>query len=307
MEGRMRPAISLDKVVKVFGEHRAVDGLSFDVPEGAVFGLLGRNGAGKTTTIRMIMDIIRPDSGHVTVLGESMNEAVKDRVGYLPEERGLYPKMKVLELLEFKGSIKGLNLADARKKASRWLDRLELGNWKDSKVQDLSKGMQQKVQFIAAVLSKPDLLILDEPFSGMDPVNQDLFKDLLLEANQAGATIVLSTHVMDSAEKLCQEIALIDDGHAVLNGSLEAIKGKFGQNSLVVEFEGDGSFLRGLPGVEKVNQHVRYVEIEMAPGTDAQEILRASLDRIRVRRFEQVAPTLHNIFVQQVGTEAQDA
>lgn len=302
----MQAALSLDRLVKVFGEHRAVDGLSFEVPSGSIFGLLGRNGAGKTTTIRMIMDIIRPDSGQVFVLGNPMDAATKDRIGYLPEERGLYPKMKVIDLLEFQGSIKTLSPAEARKIGTRWLDRLELAEWKDRKVQELSKGMQQKVQFISAVFTKPDLLILDEPFSGMDPVNQDLFKDLLLEIHRAGTTIIFSTHVMASAEELCQEIALINHGAVVLNGTLEAIKGRFGQNSLLMEFDGDGSYLEKLPEVKAVSGHARYAEIEMHEGADAQNILRASIDRVRVRRFELVSPTLHNIFLQQVGTETQD-
>ena len=224
----MESAVSLSGLVKTFKEHRAVDGLSFEVPAGEIFGLLGRNGAGKTTTIRMIMDIIRPDSGRIRVLGQDMHDGLKDRIGYLPEERGLYPKMKIQEVLIFQGSIQGLTRADARSRVGGWLERLELGKWADKKVEDLSKGMQQKLQFIAAVIAEPELLILDEPFSGMDPVNQELFKDLILELNRKGCTIIFSTHVMDSAERLCQEIALIDKGRAVLNGTVRSIKQQFG-------------------------------------------------------------------------------
>ncbi len=303
----MESAVSLSGLVKTFTDHRAVDGLSFEVPAGGIFGLLGRNGAGKTTTIRMIMDIIRPDSGRVRVLGQDMHDGLKDRIGYLPEERGLYPKMKIQEVLTFQGSIQGLTRADARSRVGGWLERLELGKWGDKKVEDLSKGMQQKLQFIAAVIAEPELLILDEPFSGMDPVNQELFKDLILELNRKGCTIIFSTHVMDSAERLCQEIALIDKGRVVLGGTVQSIKQRFGSNSLQLEFEGDGAFLASLPAVERVDEYGQYVELTLTKDGDAQEILRAGQERLRIRRFEVVTPTLHNIFIQQVGGEADDA
>jgi len=303
----MEPAISLSKLKKSFGDHAAVDGLSFDVPQGSIFGLLGRNGAGKTTTLRMIMDIIRPDSGEVRVLGHPLNDRTKDRLGYLPEERGLYPKMKVIEMLEFQGSIKGMAPGEARSRAATWLERMELGDWKEKKVEELSKGMQQKVQFIAAVLHEPELLILDEPFSGMDPVNQDLIKDLILEINRAGCSVIFSTHVMDSAERLCREIALIDDGKVVVDGALATIKHGFGDNSLRLEYEGDGSFLAELPQVQRIDDYGQYVEIQLTSGDEAQQLLEAAVDRLRIRRFEIVAPTLHNIFIQLVGHRETDA
>jgi ABC-2 type transport system ATP-binding protein len=303
----MESAVSLDGVVKTFGDHRAVDGLSFDVPTGVVFGLLGRNGAGKTTTIRMMLDIIRPDAGRVEVLGRPTGDGTKDRLGYLPEERGLYPKMKVREMLAFQGAIKGLTHAEAARRSAAWLERLELGEWRDKKVEELSKGMAQKVQLIAAVLAEPELLILDEPFSGMDPVNQDVFKDLILELNRSGSTVVFSTHVMESAERLCREIALIDKGRAVLDGSIASIKQQFGMNSLRLEYDGDGAFLRELPQVEQLHDYGQFVELQLARGADEQEILRAAVGRVRIRRFEIVAPSLHNIFVQQVGRESGHA
>jgi len=303
----MDSAISLRGIAKTFGEHRAVDGVSLEVPRGLIFGLLGPNGAGKTTTIRMVMDIIRPDSGEIRVLGRPPGDGVKDKVGYLPEERGLYRKMKVIEMLEFQGSLRGASPADARKEAARWLERLELGAWGDKKVEELSKGMQQKVQFVAAVLGTPEMLILDEPFSGMDPVNQNLFKDVLLDLHRSGLTIVFSTHQMDTAERLCREIALINRGRVVLSGPLQQVKERFGTNTVLLEFEGEGGFLKTLPGVERVDEYGGYQEIRLRTGADPQTVLAAAIGKLRIRRFEVVAPTLHNIFIEQVGPEVVHA
>jgi ABC-2 type transport system ATP-binding protein len=297
----METAVSLYDIRKTFGTHKAVDGLSFEIPRGTVFGLLGRNGAGKTTTIRMILDIIRPDSGSIEILGRPMDATVKDRLGYLPEERGLYPKMKVLDMLEFFGSVKGLKPAEARKRALPWLERLELGEWKDKKVEDLSKGMQQKAQFISTILADPDVLILDEPFSGMDPVNQEIFRGILEEISSGGTTLIFSTHVMESAEKLCNQIALIDKGRAVLAGSLASIKEKFGANTIQLEFDGDGSFLEQLPGVERMQRYERFVEVNLTDEHSPQQLLETAAGRLQVRRFEVMEPTLHNIFIDQVG------
>ena len=303
----MEPAVSLRDLVKTFGPHRAVDGISLEVTRGLIFGLIGPNGAGKTTTIRMILDIIRPDSGEVRVLGLPAGGSARDKVGYLPEERGLYRKTKVLEMLEFQGAIKGASPAAARREAAGWLDRLGLGDWKDRKVEDLSKGMQQKVQFVGAVMGKPELLILDEPFAGLDPVNQNLFKDVMLDLNRAGATIVFSTHQMETAERLCREIALINRGRIVLGGALAAVKSRFGKNSVLVEYDGDGGFLRSLPGVARVDDYGGYREVRLRDGADPQALLRALVERVAVRRFEIVEPTLHNIFIEQVGEKPADA
>ncbi len=294
-------ALTLRHLVKTFDAFRAVDDLSLEVPRGHIFGLIGPNGAGKTTIIRMIMDIIRPDAGEIRILGEDIREKVKDRIGYLPEERGLYKKMKVIEMLEFQGSIKGAKPAAARKEAAGWLERLGIGEWKDKKVEELSKGMQQKVQFTAAVLGKPELLILDEPFSGMDPVNQNLFRDIILELARSGGTILFSTHQMDTAERLCREIALINRGGVVLSGALSDVKERFGKNSVLMEVDGDGSFLKAVPGVARVEDSGQYLEIRLEPGADPQRLLKAAVDRMRVRRFEIVAPTLHDIFIELVG------
>jgi ABC-2 type transport system ATP-binding protein len=303
----MESAISLRGVTKAFGDFRAVNEIDLEVPAGDVFGLLGPNGAGKTTSIRMIMDIIRPDTGEVHVFGEKLADGTKDRIGYLPEERGLYRKMKLLDMLEFQGAIKGMTPSAARASAGKWLDRLELGAWKDKKVEELSKGMQQKAQFVAAVLAKPDLLILDEPFSGMDPVNQDLFKDVIVELNRAGTSILFSTHQMDTAERLCKRIALINHGKVAVSGVLSEVKAGFGKNSVLMDFDGDGSFLGSLPGVARVDDYGQYQEIRLAPGADPQELLRASVGRLKIRRFEIVSPTLHNIFIELVGGEQAHA
>ena len=303
----MEAAVSLRHLVKTFGTHRAVDDVSLEIASGIIFGLIGPNGAGKTTTIRMILEIFRPDSGEIRVLGLPSGNVARDRIGYLPEERGLYRKSKVLEMLEYQGSIKGLTPATARREASGWLDRLDLGDWKQRKVEELSKGMQQKVQFIGAILGRPGLLILDEPFSGLDPVNQNLFKDVILELNREGATVIFSTHVMETAERLCRDIALLNRGKIVLQGTLASVKSGFGKNSVLVEFEGDGSFLASLPGVARVDDYGRYREVRLHKDADPQTLLRAALEHGAVRRFEIVEPTLHNIFIEQVGGRPADA
>jgi ABC-2 type transport system ATP-binding protein len=297
----MDTAIALRDVVKEFDGFRAVDGISFDITAGGIFGLLGPNGAGKSTTIRMIIDIIRPDSGTISVLGRSSQGNVRHSIGYLPEERGLYKKMKVLDMLEFLGSLTGSSPRDARKESQGWLERLEIADWATKKIEELSKGMQQKIQFAAAVLGKPPILILDEPFSGMDPVNQNLFKDTILDINRQGTTIVFSTHQMETAERLCKEIALINKGKLVLSGSLAKVKAGFGKNSLLIEYEGDGSFLRALPGVAAVDAYGSYSEIRLDSGADPQSVFTAIAGRLRVSKFEIVAPTLHNIFIEMVG------
>ena len=297
----MQVAISLREVVKAFDTFRAVDGLTLDIPAGGIFGLLGPNGAGKSTTIRMIMDIIRPDTGEITVLGRPAAENVRNHVGYLPEERGLYKKMKVLDVLEFQGSLKGSAPREARKEAETWLEKLEIADWGPKKVEELSKGMQQKIQFAAAVLGKPEILILDEPFSGMDPVNQNLFKDRILELNRQGTTIVFSTHQMETAERLCKAIALINRGQLVLSGPLSEVKAGFGKNSVLLEYEGDGSILGALPGVARIDEYGSYSELRLETGADPQRLLESIVGRLRVRKFEIVAPTLHNIFIEKVG------
>jgi ABC-2 type transport system ATP-binding protein len=253
-------AVVLEGVTKRFDTLTAVSNLSLGIREGAVFGLLGPNGAGKTTSLRMIMRVLIPDEGSIQVLGEPVSERTQDLVGYLPEERGLYAKMKVREVLRFLGALKGLSETEAAQRAQSWLERLELAAWLEKKIQDLSKGMQQKVQFIATVIHKPPLLILDEPFAGLDPVNAGLIKDIMLELRDQGSTIILSTHRMEQVEMMCDAICLINKGCNVLNGDLRAIKQSYGKNTLRMEYSGDGDFLEGPGLVEKVNRFGAVVE-----------------------------------------------
>jgi ABC-2 type transport system ATP-binding protein len=237
-------------------------------------------------------------------MGKSSRENIRNHVGYLPEERGLYKKMKVLDMLEFLGTLTGSSPGDARRESQGWLERLEIADWAERKIEELSKGMQQKIQFAAAVLGKPKVLILDEPFSGMDPVNQNTFKDAILEINRGGTTIIFSTHQMETAERLCKEIALINKGKLVLSGPLAKVKEGFGKNSLLIEYEGDGAFLEGLPGVARVDAYGSYSEMRLEAGADPQSIFRSVAGRLTVKKFEIVAPTLHNIFIEKVGATA---
>jgi ABC-2 type transport system ATP-binding protein len=297
-------AISVERVTKRFDQHVAVDGISFAVARGAVYGLLGPNGAGKTTTIRMILDIIRPDEGKITILGGAPGSAITDRIGYLPEERGLYPKMKTGEHLAFLAEIKGVPRREAASAIASWMERLGIASWKDRKVDELSKGMQQKLQFIGTIIHRPEVLILDEPFSGLDPVNTDLFKDTILDLNRQGTTVIFSTHVMEQVEKMCQGICLINRSKVVAEGPLSDVKKRYGANTVVLGFSGDGSFLRSLPGVAKANLHPNFAELRMSDGQDPSGILAAAMARVSVRRFEIVEPTLHSIFVDLVGGES---
>jgi len=293
-------AIRLSGVTKAFAGHVAVKDLSLDVPRGSVFGLLGPNGAGKTTTLRMVMNVQGPDSGSIEILDRAADDAARDRVGYMPEERGLYPRMVVEEQLLFMAEIKGTRRADAARRLPSWLERMGLAGWGKRKLNELSKGMQQKAQFIATVLHDPEILILDEPMSGLDPVGTDLMRDLLREMSRAGKTIVLSSHQMETVERLCDSIALIDRGVKLLDGAVLDVKRRYGKNAIVLAYDGDGAFLSALPGVAKVTDSGRHVEIRMGDGADPQELLREAAARLRVSRFEIVEPSLHEIFVDQV-------
>jgi ABC-2 type transport system ATP-binding protein len=300
-------AIRLSGVSKAFAGHRAVEELSLSVPRGAAFGLLGPNGAGKTTTLRMILNVLGPDSGTIEILGRPANQETRDRIGYMPEERGLYPRMVVEEQLLFFAELKGVPRKEAARRLTPWLERLGLAEWRQRKLNELSKGMQQKAQFIATVLHEPDILILDEPLSGLDPVGVNVMRDVFVDLRRQGKTVVLSSHQMETVERLCDAIALIHRGRKVLDGPVSEVRSRHGKNTVVLSYEGDGSFLAGLPGVLKVNDFGRYVEIKMAEGGDAQAILREAAARLRVSRFEVVEPSLHDIFVEQVTAKGEAA
>ena len=296
--------ISVKDVVKTYSTVRAVDGLSFSAGSGEIFGLIGPNGAGKSTTIRMIMNILAPDSGSIHIDGMSLTEADKDRIGYLPEERGLYRKMKVCDMLAFLAEIKGADRQQSARRADDWIERFKLTEWKNRKIEELSKGMAQKVQFIGTIAHDPELLLFDEPFAGLDPVSQDLLLEALLELKQAGKTILFSTHIMDHAERICERILLINKGREVASGTLAEVKSQFGTDAVRVEYDGDAAFVAGLPYLAGARIFPRWLEAELSD-IDAADRLYAELaGRLRVRKFEILEPSLHSIFVRLTGSNS---
>lgn len=297
-------AVAIEGVTKTFGRHVAVDDLSLTVPEGTIYGFIGPNGSGKTTTLRMIMRILHPDRGEIEVLGGRSLGAATDRVGYLPEERGLYKQMKVRDVLKFYAQLKGMR--DPRAEIARWLGAMGLSDWADKKVTALSKGMGQKVQFIASVIARPALVLLDEPFSGLDPVNADVLREAVLELRRNGATVIFSTHDMAVAEKMCDMIFMIYRGRKVLDGTVEAIQDAYGEDTIRVRLGGDGGSLDGLPGVEGVADFGRYSELRLDRGADPQAVLSALMARGEVRLFELSRPSLHDIFVRIAGPSAAE-
>jgi ABC-2 type transport system ATP-binding protein len=288
--------LELRKIRKCYDHFVAVDDLSFQISAGEVYGLLGPNGAGKTSTIRMMIGILMPDSGAITWFGEPFRREHLDRVGYLPEERGLYRKMKLLDHLVFLAELKGMPGKEAARKAAWWCERLDLGEWMPKKVEELSKGMQQKAQFIATLLHDPAFIIMDEPFSGLDPTNVKILKDVLLELKKAGKTILFSTHRMDQVEKLCDRICLIHHGKAVLEGELRQIKSGYGRCNVQLEYEGDDSFLAETALVQSCNNYGNYVEVRLKPGADPQALLHLAASSARVNKFELVEPSMEEIF-----------
>jgi ABC-2 type transport system ATP-binding protein len=301
-----RVLLSIENVTKRYEGHTAVDDLSLVIEPGVIYGLLGPNGAGKTTTIRMTMGIIQPDEGRIEILGEPFNESLKEKIGYLPEERGLYRKMKVLEHLVFLAEIKGLPAKTAAERASGWLERVDLAGWEDKPVEALSKGMQQKIQFISTIIHEPRLVILDEPFSGLDPINTQLLKDVIVEMKDEGRTVILSTHLMDQVEKLCEKICLINKGRKILEGSLSEIKMKFSKNVVSMRFAGDVRDLERHPDVEKVTEFGQGLSVTLSEGADPADMLRHALDRGRVDRFEVGEMSLHDIFISRVKAKGGD-
>jgi ABC-2 type transport system ATP-binding protein len=294
-------AITLENVTKSYDSVTAVSGINLHVRQGAILGLLGPNGAGKTTTIRMIMNILVPDEGSIHVLGQPVSDNTRDLIGYLPEERGLYPRMKVREIIIFLAALHGLTEAEADRRAKEWLEKLGLAEWSEKKLIDLSKGMQQKVQFITAVIHKPPLVILDEPFSGLDPVNAATVEEIMIDMRAAGSTIVLSTHRMEQVERMCDSICLIDKGHKLLDGELRAIKQSYGKNTLHIEFTGSDAFLKN-PAILSLTRLGNGVEAKLKPGANPQEILKAAVqENISIIRFELLEPSLNEIFIDRTS------
>jgi ABC-2 type transport system ATP-binding protein len=296
----VRPALVLDRVTKRFGRHLAVDELSLSIEPGTIHGFLGPNGAGKTTTIRMIMSILLPDSGRIEVLGQPAASAVKDRLGYLPEEKGLYKKMTAGEIVAYFGRLKGLPRGEAKRRARELLTRYGLGDWIDQRCEALSKGMGQKVQVLGTLIHEPELVILDEPFSGLDPMNVEVIRDLILGMKRLGRTVIFSTHVMEQAEQLCDSALIVDKGRKVLDDTVPHLR-HAGGRAIRLDYDGDGAVLADLPGVLRVNDAGRSAELFLAPGADPQAVLAALVGRVAVRRFDLTEPSLHEVFVRAVG------
>ncbi len=293
------PAVRLANVTKTFGNHTAVNDLSLQVPAGSVYGFIGPNGSGKTTTLRMILHILHPDRGQIEVLGEQSTRAANDRVGYLPEERGLYKKMSVRRVLVYYASLKGMRASEARGAVDSWLDTMGLQAWGDHKVEALSKGMAQKVQFISAVIARPELLILDEPFSGLDPVNMEVLRVAIIELRKKGTTIIFSTHDMSMAEKMCDFIFMIHQGRKVLDGTLESIQATYGEDTVRLRVDGGSEHLRGIGAIRSIRDMGQYQEV--SHNGDSQELLRVLSARTRIHLFEITRPSLHDIFLRIAG------
>jgi ABC-2 type transport system ATP-binding protein len=304
------PVISVDRVTKRYAGHTAVRALSLEVPAGGIFGLLGPNGAGKTTTIRMLLNIITPDEGKVTLFGApGTGRELSARIGYLPEERGLYLKMRVLDQLAFLAEAKGISRWDARKRAMAWLERLGLGDWAQRKVSDLSKGMQQKVQFAGALQHEPELVVLDEPFSGLDPVNSQVMRDIVVDVARSGRTVLFSTHIMEHAEKMCDRITIIARGEKVVDGPLSQVKREFGKSHVALAFSsGQAAAQRILADrnlVARADDFGASAELELAPSAAPDQLLRALVEAgVGLSRFEVVEPSLQSIFIAKVGPDA---
>lgn len=295
----------LEKLVKDFDGKRAVDNISLRLGKGEILGLLGPNGAGKTTTIRMIMNIIAPDSGNIRILGENFSEKIKDRIGYLPEERGLYRKLKVLETLSFFGELKGMEKSEIKKKGNNLLKKFDLENYRNKKVEELSKGMAQKLQFIITIMHSPEFLILDEPFAGLDPVNIEIVKDIILEKKREGVTIIFSTHLMEYAEKIVDSVVMINNGKKVLDGPLSEIKSMYGTKFLKVNYNGNSKFVSSLKYVKNVRDYGKEMEIELQDINDKDKLLKDLVNKLSVNSFQTTKPSLSNIFIKRLAQTNQ--
>jgi ABC-2 type transport system ATP-binding protein len=301
--------LELDRLIKDFDNKRAVDNISFNLKRGEILGLLGPNGAGKTTTLRMILNIIMPDSGTIKILGEHFSEKLKERIGFLPEERGLYRKMKVSETLQFFGELKGMKKDVIKSKGAELLKKFDLEAYEDKKVEELSKGMAQKLQFITTILHSPELLILDEPFSGLDPVNIELVKDVILEKKREGITIIFSTHLMAYAEKIVDSVVMINKGQKVIDGTLSEVKADFGAKFIKLNYEGDAGFVSSLDYVKSVKDYGKEMEIEPIDINMKDRLLKDLVDKISISSFQVTEPSLNNIFIRKVdeGNNSESA
>lgn len=295
--------IDLKNVTKLYGNFRAVDSVNFSVEPGRIFGILGPNGAGKTSTIRMINYITAPDEGTITIEGIPVGIDSQKYIGYLPEERGLYRKMKVGEQLLYLIQLKGLSKHDAKKAIKYWLDRFDAMSWINKQIHELSKGMQQKIQFIATIAHEPDIYIFDEPFSGLDPINSELLKKVIIELREKGKTIIFATHRMEQVEQMCDDICLFNRGKAILQGKLSEIKRSFGRNTVILEFEGNASFIDELENVRINNRSTNFAELRLLDGMDEQFILKKAMNNVKIRKFEFVQPSLNEIFISTVGED----
>lgn len=290
----MEKSVGVSHLSKSYNGQSVVNDISFDISKGEVFGLIGPNGAGKTTIIRMLLDIIRPDSGEIRILNDKLSGELKNKIGYLPEERGLYKKLTVMETLVYLGALKNMRSKD---RALMFLEKMGMLPHKDKKISELSKGMQQKIQLIAALIHDPEFIILDEPYSGLDPVNMKLVKDLIIELGNEGKTILISTHMMDQVERMCDRIFMIHKGKGVLYGSVDEIRSRYGKNTVLLEFEGE---LKNIPGVRKINNSGNYAELILEQDTDPREILKILAAMVRVNKFEISMPSLNEIFIEVV-------
>lgn len=295
--------IKVSNITKTFGKTRAVDNTSFEVEKGRIFGLLGPNGAGKTTTIRMINNILVPDTGQITINGIPASPQTQRLIGYMPEERGLYKKMKVMDQLLYLAQLKGMKEVEAKKSIQYWLERFGAADWVKKEVSELSKGMSQKIQFISTIAHNPDIYIFDEPFSGLDPINSEQIKEVIIELRAEGKTILFSTHRMEQVEQMCDDICLFNQGRSVLHGRLREIKKSFGKNTVNLEFDGDSGFLDKLENVRINNRSTNFAEIRILNGQSSQDILRLAMQHAEIHKFELIEPSLNEIFISTVGED----
>ncbi len=300
-------ALRVINISKTFNNKKAVKGITFALPKGKILGLLGPNGAGKSTTIRMIMNIIAPDYGDIEVLGKNFSEKIKDRISYLPEERGLYRKMKVMDTLYFLGKLKGMGKREINRKGEAWLTKFSLYEYKNKKIEELSKGMAQKLQIISTIINEPELLILDEPFSGLDPVNIELVKDLIIELKEKGTSIIFSTHLMAYAEKIVDNVVMINKGQKVIDGTLADIKKNEGKRFVNIKYEGDSSFISELEYIKSFNNYGQEIEVELNDISNMDKLLKDIAGKISISYFKLQEPSLNNIFMRKVNEKAVEA